>query len=122
MSTDQRVDQRRQLVPRRHGDAGLASLELDRPGTVVDGHHEAAGGVDAPPGPHALLLLDLPALVALSGPALDSSDIGGVGQEGLLLRQALDELGPRLATGSWPRAGTAVKVRFFRIGMIYPQG
>src|SRR5450631_1275801 len=96
---DQAVDQRRQLVPRRHGDAGLVLLELDRPGAVEDREDDVAGTVGAPPWPDPLLLLDLPALVALAGPALGLPDVRGVGQEGLLLDQALDELGP--PAGDW---------------------
>jgi len=57
------------------------------------------GGVGAPPGPDPLSLLDLPALVALARPALDDADVGGVGQEGLLLLEALDELGPAAGDG-----------------------
>ena len=89
---DEAVDQRRQLVLRRHRDAGLALLELDGPGAVVDRHDQAARAVGAPPGPDLLLLLDLPALVALAGPALDDADVGGVGEQRLLLLEALGEL------------------------------
>ena len=96
---DQAVDQRRQLVPRRHGDARLALLELDRSGAVEDREHDAAGTVGAPPGPDPLLLLDLPARVALAGPALGLSDVGGVGQQRLLLLEALDQLGPAVGDG-----------------------
>ena len=95
--TDQRVDQRRQLVLRRHGDAGLPLLKLDRLGAVEDGHHDAAGRVDAPPRPDTLLLLYLPALIALSGPTLGPPNVGGVCEQGLLLLETLDELGPSVS-------------------------
>src|SRR5450631_1905993 len=83
---DQAVDQRRQLFPRRHGDAGLVLLELDRSGAVEDREDDVAGTVGAPPGSDALLLLDLPAIFALSCPALGLADVGRVGQQRLLLR------------------------------------
>jgi hypothetical protein len=36
-----------------------------------------------------------------------------------LLIEAADQLGRRLATGSWLRTGRFVNVRDFRIGMVY---
>ena len=96
---DQRVDERRQLFPRRDGDAGLAPLKLDGLGAVVDGHHDVAGGVGAPPGPDPLLFLDLAPFVALAGPALDGSDVGGVRQQLFLFLQALGQLGPAVGDG-----------------------
>jgi hypothetical protein len=117
---DQRVDERRQLVPRGHGDGRLALLELDRLGAVIDAHHELPGGVGAPPGSHGLLLLDLAPLVALARPPLGDAHVRGVLEQEPLLLEAADELGPAVgdrvvAAGRQVREGED-----FRIGMELP--
>jgi hypothetical protein len=109
---DQRVDERRQLFLRRHGDAGFAFLKLGAcsrsgPTSRCRQPNRSATWSDL------LLLLDLPFFAVLLDSSLDHPEIRRAGN-----RAFCSSSRPRrIMTGSWIWPGTVVNVRDFRTGM-----
>ena len=105
---DQRVDERRQLVPGRDGDAGLAPLELDRLGAVVDATSRCCRR-------RRRATRAAPAAASRPGGARRPcrSSAGRFGRRTAFCSSFFcssrrsASLARRLATGSWERAGTA---------------